>query len=176
MTHYQNSPGKTKKDTFQSCCCCRQTYLLRQTLVLQSRMMGLGADLKFNKNAPAEVIFKSKHKRHKKYNKTIMWGESGTDWAGCCLKKQIKWNMEVYLCWSLIISICQSLVVSLCRSLVLAPFTLPFACKDPAPILQILLCVKVLDAARGEISLRCWSASGGRISAVLLGNRTSVYG
>ena len=35
----------------------------------------------------------------------------------------------------------------------LASFTLPFACGDPAPILRTRLCVKVLDAERGEISL-----------------------
>ena len=35
----------------------------------------------------------------------------------------------------------------------LAPFTLPLACRDPAPILCILLCVKVSDAESGEISL-----------------------
>ena len=40
----------------------------------------------------------------------------------------------------------------------LAPFTLLCACGDPAPILRILLCVKVSDAVSGEISLRCWSA------------------
>ena len=58
----------------------------------------------------------------------------------------------------------------------LAPFTLPFACRDPAPILRTLLCVKVSDAARGEISLWCWSASGGSIRATLLVNCPSVSG
>ena len=37
-----------------------------------------------------------------------------------------------------------------------APFTLPFKCRDPAPILLIILCVKVSDATRGEISLQLW--------------------
>ena len=49
-------------------------------------------------------------------------------------------------------------------------------CGDPAPILHILLCVKVSDAARGEISLWRWSASGGSIRALLLVNQTSVDG
>ena len=35
-------------------------------------------------------------------------------------------------------------------SSILAPFTLPFACEDPVPILHLLLCVNVSDAARGE--------------------------
>ena len=52
--------------------------------------------------------------------------------------------------------------------LAVAPYTLLFACGDSAPILCLLVCVKVSDAARGEISLRCWSASGGSIRAVLL--------
>ena len=47
----------------------------------------------------------------------------------------------------------------------LTPFTMPFACWDPAPILRILLCVKVSDTARGEILHRLWSASGGSIRA-----------
>ena len=39
------------------------------------------------------------------------------------------------------------------------PFTLPFECGDPAPILCILFCVKVSEKARGEISLQRWSTS-----------------
>ena len=35
-----------------------------------------------------------------------------------------------------------------------APFTLLFACGDPAPIFCIILCVKVSEAARGDIPLR----------------------
>ena len=35
-----------------------------------------------------------------------------------------------------------------------APSSLPFECRDPAPIHRILLCVKVSDAATGEISLQ----------------------
>ena len=35
-----------------------------------------------------------------------------------------------------------------------ALFTLPFVCGDLAPILCTLLCVKVSDAERGDISLR----------------------
>ena len=54
------------------------------------------------------------------------------------------------------------------------PFTLRFACRDPAPIPRLLLCVKASDMARGEISLWHWFASGGSIRAVLLANRTSV--
>ena len=54
--------------------------------------------------------------------------------------------------------------------------TLPFACRDPVPILRILLCVKISDATRDEISLWHWSASGGSIRAALLVNRTSVNG
>ena len=57
-----------------------------------------------------------------------------------------------------------------------APFTLPFACRHPVSILHILLCVKASDAARDEISLRHWSASGGSVRAVLLANQTSVNG
>ena len=37
-----------------------------------------------------------------------------------------------------------------------APFSLPFESSDPEPILRILLCVKVLDAPRGEISFWLW--------------------
>ena len=59
-------------------------------------------------------------------------------------------------------------------SALLAPFTLPFACGDPAQILRILLCVKVSDAAGGEISLEPCSASGGSIRIALLVNQTSV--
>ena len=32
----------------------------------------------------------------------------------------------------------------------LAPFTLPFACGYPAPILLLLLCVNLSEAARGR--------------------------
>ena len=52
------------------------------------------------------------------------------------------------------------------RQHTLAPFTLPFACRDPVPILRTLLCVNVSE--RGEISLWRWSASGGSIRAALL--------
>ena len=58
----------------------------------------------------------------------------------------------------------------------LASFTLPFACGDPAPILHTLLCVKVSDAERREISLRRRSASGGSIRAALLVSCPSVNG
>ena len=37
---------------------------------------------------------------------------------------------------------------------VVASFTLPFECRDPAPILRILLYVNVSEAARGESLLR----------------------
>ena len=42
------------------------------------------------------------------------------------------------------------------RSLLVAlvAFILPFECGDPAPVLRLLLCVKVSEAAKGEISLR----------------------
>ena len=56
------------------------------------------------------------------------------------------------------------------------PITLPFACRGPAAILCILLCVKVSDVARGEISLWRWSAYGGSIRAALLVNQTSING
>ena len=55
-----------------------------------------------------------------------------------------------------------------------APFTLLFACGNPAPILHLLFYEKVSDAARGEILLRSWSASRCSIRAVLLVNQTSV--
>ena len=39
---------------------------------------------------------------------------------------------------------------------IVAPFTLPFECRDPAPILCTVLCVKILNATRGEISGENW--------------------
>ena len=41
---------------------------------------------------------------------------------------------------------------------------------------QLRLNVNLSEAARGEISLRRWSASGGSIRAALLANQTSVNG
>lgn len=55
-----------------------------------------------------------------------------------------------------------------------APFTLPFGCSFSAPILRLHLGENLSEAARGEIGLRHWPASGGRIRAVLLEHRTSV--
>ena len=41
-----------------------------------------------------------------------------------------------------------------------APFTLPFGCRDPAPILCLRLCVNVSEVARGEIlRIRLWRRS-----------------
>ena len=48
------------------------------------------------------------------------------------------------------------------------PFTLPLECGDPAPILRCLLCVKVSDAARGEILLWRRYTSGGSIRGAVL--------
>ena len=45
--------------------------------------------------------------------------------------------------------------------LIIAPFTLPFGCRDPAPILHHRLCVNVSEVAMGDISLQHWYASGG---------------
>ena len=49
-----------------------------------------------------------------------------------------------------------------------ASFTLLFGCRDPALIPRCHLCVNLLEAARGEILLRRWSASGGSIRGKLL--------
>ena len=43
-----------------------------------------------------------------------------------------------------------------------------------APILRLF--VNFSEAARGEISLRRWSASGGSIRGAVLSNQTSVNG
>ena len=59
--------------------------------------------------------------------------------------------------------------------LYVAPFTLLFGCRDPAPIHRLLLCVKVSDVVRGEISLQHRSASGGSIRGAVLANQISVY-
>ena len=61
-----------------------------------------------------------------------------------------------------------------CNFFSLALFTLPFACRDTAPVLRTLLCVKVSDAEKGEILLQRWSVSGGSIRAALLVNCPSV--
>ena len=54
--------------------------------------------------------------------------------------------------------------------------SLPFECEDSAPIHHILLCVKVSDAVRGEISLRLWCASRGSIRGAAEAHRTCVNG
>lgn len=56
------------------------------------------------------------------------------------------------------------------ESQIQSPFTLPFEFGDPVLILRILLCVKVPDSARGEISLwRLWRGAA-------LANRICVNG
>ena len=62
------------------------------------------------------------------------------------------------------------------KDMSVAPFILPFGCGDTALILCLCLCVNVLEAARGEILLWRYYASGGSIRGALLANRTSVNG
>ena len=59
---------------------------------------------------------------------------------------------------------------------VIVPFTLPFECGDPAPVLHLHLCANVSGATRGEISLRSGYTSGGNIRGAVLANQTSVNG
>ena len=52
---------------------------------------------------------------------------------------------------------CQlTLTVIIIGIVIVEPYTLPFECRDPAPILCLLLCVKVSEAVkwRGENSLK----------------------
>lgn len=59
---------------------------------------------------------------------------------------------------------------------VVAPFTLPFKCRNHAPILHIVFRVKVSDMARGEISLWLWCASGVGIRVTAEAKCTNVNG